>query len=142
VAGVIADGHHHHPASLRALWHALGPHRFLSVSDTTAALGLEDGPARLGDQDVVVANGTVRLTDGTLAGSAASLVDCLRVLRRTTGCSLVDALATVTTTAADLVGDDGRGRLVPGARGDVTLLDADLGVVATVVGGRVVHRRS
>jgi len=141
VAGVIADGHHHHPAYLQLVWGALGPTRFLSVSDTTAALGLPDGPTRLGDQDLVVGGGTVRLHDGTLAGSAVSVVDCLRVLRRTTGCSLADAVATATTTAAGLVGDPSRGRLVPGARGDITLLDPDLAVVATVIGGRVVHRR-
>jgi N-acetylglucosamine-6-phosphate deacetylase len=142
VAGVIADGHHHHPAYLRTLWRALGPRRFLSVSDTTAALGLPDGPTRLGDQSVVVGGGTIRLPGGTLAGSVVSLVDCMRVLRATTGCSLADALATATTTAASLVGDPSRGRLTPGARGDVTLLDPDLTVVATVVGGRVVHRRT
>jgi N-acetylglucosamine-6-phosphate deacetylase len=142
VAGVIADGHHHHPASLRTAWRALGPDRFLTVSDTTAALGLPDGSARLGDQDVVIGGGTVRLRDGTLAGSASALVDCLRVLRTTTGCLLADALATATTTPADLVGDPTRGRLRPGSRGDLTLLDPELGVAATVVGGRVVHRRS
>jgi N-acetylglucosamine-6-phosphate deacetylase len=141
VAGVIADGYHHHPASLRTLWRALGPDRFLSVSDTTAALGLPDGPARIGDQALTVADGTVRLPDGTLAGSTASLVDCLRVLRGTTGCSLADAVATATTTPARLIGDAGRGHLGHGARGDLTLLDTDLGVAATVVGGHVVHRR-
>ena len=141
VAGVIADGHHHHPAYLRTLWRALGPRRFLSVSDTTAALGRPDGPTRLGDQDVVVSGGTIRLPGGTLAGSVAPVVECLRVLRATTGCSTAEALATATTTAATLVGDPTRGSLRPGARGDVTLLDPDLAVVATVVGGRVVHRR-
>ncbi len=139
VAGVIADGHHLHPDFLRVAWQALGPARFLSVSDTTAALGLSDGATRLGDQDVVVAGGTVRLADGTLAGSAASLVDCLRVLRATSGCSLAAAVATATTTAAAVVGDDTRGRLAPGCRGDVTVVNAALAVVATVVGGVLVH---
>ena len=88
VAGVIADGHHLHPDFLRVVWRALGPDRFLSVSDTTAALGLPDGPTRLGDQDVVVADGTVRLADGTLAGSAESLLGCLRTLVAQTGCSV------------------------------------------------------
>ena len=94
------DGHHLDPAFVRSAWRALGPERFLSVSDTTAALGLPDGPTRLGDQDVVVADGTVRLPDGTLAGSAASLLDCLRELVATTGCALDDAVATATTTPA------------------------------------------
>ena len=104
VAGVIVDGHHLDPLFVRTAWRALGPERFLSVSDTTAGLGLPDGPARLGDQDVVVADGTVRLADGTLAGSAASLLDCLRILVAQTGCSIEDAVATATTTPLTLLG--------------------------------------
>src|SRR4051794_13211451 len=104
VAGVIVDGHHLDPLFVRTAWRALGPERFLSVSDTTAGLGLPDGPARLGDQDVVVSEGTVRLHDGTLAGSAASLLDCLRTLVAQTGCSVEDALATATTTPLTLLG--------------------------------------
>lgn len=139
VAGVIVDGHHLHPDVVVAMWRALGPSRFLTVSDTTAGLGLPEGRARLGDHEVVVSAGTVRLVDGTLAGSAAGLLDCLRLLHATTGCSLEDAVATVTTTPAGLVGDPTRGRLEPGRRGDLTLVDEDLQPVATVVGGRVVH---
>lgn len=144
VAGVIADGHHLHPATLSAFWRALGPDRFLGVSDTTAALGLADGPSRLGDQEVVVADGTVRLADGTLAGSAASLMACLEVLMATTRCTLAEAVATATTTPARLVGDRTRGSLHPGRRGDLVVVDASGGrlqVVATVVGGSLVHGR-
>jgi N-acetylglucosamine-6-phosphate deacetylase len=104
VAGLIVDGHHLDPLFVRTAWRALGPDRFLCVSDTTAALGLPDGPARLGDQDVVVNAGTVRLADGTLAGSAASLADCLRVLVAQTGCSLEEAVATATTTPLRVLG--------------------------------------
>lgn len=104
VAGLIVDGHHLDPLFVRAAWRALGPTRFLSVSDTTAALGLPDGPTRLGDQDVVVSAGTVRLHDGTLAGSAASLLDCLRVLIDQTGCSVEEAVATATTVPLTLLG--------------------------------------
>jgi N-acetylglucosamine-6-phosphate deacetylase len=139
VAGVIVDGHHLHPDVVTAMWRALGPSRFLTVSDTTAGLGLPEGRARLGDHEVVVSDGSVRLVDGTLAGSAVGILDCLRLLHATTGCSLEEAVATVTTTPADLVGDPTRGRIEPGRRGDLTLVDADLQPVVTVVGGRVVH---
>ncbi|MDQ6523727.1 N-acetylglucosamine-6-phosphate deacetylase [Nocardioides sp. LHD-245] len=139
VAGVIADGHHLHPATLAVYARALGPGRLLAVTDCTAALGMPDGPARLGDQPVVVREGTVRLEDGTLAGSAASLPQCLRVLRAATGWSLAEAVGCCTAVAADLLDDPSRGRLVHGARGDLTLVDDELNLVATVVGGRLLH---
>jgi len=106
VAGLIVDGHHLDPAFVRTAWRALGPDRFLSVSDTTAALGIPDGPARLGHREVVVAGGTVRLLDGTLAGSAASLTECVQLLVEQTGCSTADAVATATTTPLRLLGID------------------------------------
>lgn len=139
VAGVIADGHHLDPATLAAYRNALGRDRFLVVTDCTAALGMPDGPARLGDQSVLVSAGTVRLEDGTLAGSAADLAQCLRVLRTATGCSLADAVAGCTRVAAGVVGDPARGHLGVGARGDLTLVDDDLHVVATIVAGRLLH---
>lgn len=106
VAGLIVDGHHLDPAFVRVAWRALGPDRFLSVSDTTAALGMPDGPARLGHRDVVVSAGTVRLPDGTLAGSAASLRDCVVRLAEQTGCSMAEAVATATTTPLRVLGLD------------------------------------
>ncbi|WGL51039.1 amidohydrolase family protein [Nocardioides sp. BP30] len=139
-AGVIADGHHLDPYMVRTAWRALQPTgRFLTVTDTTAALGIPDGAAVLGAQDVVVADGTVRLADGTLAGSAASLPQCLRVIRAATGASLSAAVATCTAVPAALFGSPERGHLALGARGDVTLVDDELDVVATVVAGNLVH---
>lgn len=143
VAGVIADGYHLHGATLAAYWQALARGRLLAVTDCTAALGMPDGPARLGDQEVVVLDGTVRLADGTLAGSSSPLAQCLRVLTAATGCDLAEAVACCTSVAADVLGDSARGRLVVGARADLTIVDPDLSrgltPVATVVGGQLLH---
>ena len=130
VAGVLVDGHHLDPSVVRLAWRLLGPSRFLSVSDATAALGL-DGQTVLGDQDVTIAGGAVRLADGTLAGSASSLVDCLRELVRVTGCTIDEAVATATTTPARLMGLQ--------RPDDRVLVTPSLDVVATMVGGEVVH---
>ncbi len=136
--GVIVDGHHLDPAVVRIIWRQLGPSRFMTVTDTTAGLGLPNGVNRLGDQEVVIADGAVRLADGTLAGSAASLDGCLRLLRSSTGASAADVLATATSTPARLLGDVSRGTLEVGSRGDLTLLTPDLEVVATIIAGEVV----
>lgn len=143
VASVIADGHHVDALVVEATWRALGPDRFLAVSDATAAFGMPDGPAVLGESDVLVSQGTVRLPDGTLAGSAASLADCVQTLVAMTECSLAEALRTATLTPARLIGDASRGHLEVGAHGDLVLLDpqapAGAAVVATVVAGEVRH---
>ena len=46
----------------------------------------------------------VRLADGTLAGSALGLDEALRNLVAFSGCTLHEAVATVTTTPARLLG--------------------------------------
>jgi N-acetylglucosamine-6-phosphate deacetylase len=142
VAGVIVDGHHVHPAMVRTAWRALGPGRFMLVSDTTAALGLPPGRTVLGDQDVVLDGATVRLADApdTLAGSAVGLDHCVRTLVAMTGCPPADALVAATRTPADLLGRPDLGRLDVGAAADVALWDADLHLHGVIVGGVVPSR--
>ncbi|MEO9322465.1 N-acetylglucosamine 6-phosphate deacetylase [Nocardioides sp. C4-1] len=103
VCGVIVDGHHLAPELVRLAWRVLGPERFVSVTDATAALGLPDGRTRLGDQEVVHTDGAVRLDDGTLAGAASSLPRNLALLEQLTGCTPHEATATATSTPRRLM---------------------------------------
>ncbi len=138
--GLIADGVHTHPAIVSLAWQALGSRRLSLVTDAMAALGMPAGTHRLGDFDVNVDAASARLSDGTLAGSILSLDQALRNLVAMTGCTLDDALPTMTSTAARTIGlDRERGRLVPGAAADVVLLSADLRVRTTIVGGEVAY---
>ena len=103
VCGLVVDGHHLAPELVRLAWRVLGPDRLCTVTDAVAALGLPDGRTRLGDHDVVLADGAVRLDDGTLAGAASPLPRNLDLLRAIVGCSEDEALATATTTPLALL---------------------------------------
>jgi N-acetylglucosamine-6-phosphate deacetylase len=138
VAGLICDGVHVDPVAVRMAWRALGPTRTSLVTDAVAALGARRG--RLGADDVAVADGEVRNAAGVLAGSVLTLDQAVRNLVAFTGCSVPDAVATVTSTPADVLGCADRGRLAVGQRADVTVLDPDLHVVATIVGGELAWR--
>jgi N-acetylglucosamine-6-phosphate deacetylase len=129
IAGLILDGHHLHPATVRTTWRNLGCERLMLVSDATGALGLPDGPTTLGDQHVIVSGGAVRLAeDGeTLAGSSVGLEQCVRNLVALTGCRLEDALISATLTPATLLGIDDIGHLDVGAHADVTLWNVATG---------------
>jgi N-acetylglucosamine-6-phosphate deacetylase len=87
---------------------------------------MPDGTYQLGRQTVYKCRGGVRLADGSLAGSTLTLDLALRNLVRTVGLSIREASARVSTFAADYLGLTDRGRLQPGAWGDVVVLDADL----------------
>ena len=138
--GFIADGVHTHRSIIALVWRMLGPRRMSLVTDAMAALGMPPGSHRLGDYDVIVDATSCRLADGTLAGSILELDQALRNLLDITGCSLDEALETMTTTPAKLLGLDGeRGRIAPGYTADIVLLSSDLRVQTTIASGEVVY---
>ena len=138
VVGLICDGVHVDPVAVRMAARALGPGRLNLVTDAISALGVDAG--RLGSVDVTVGADGVRNADGVLAGSVLTLDQAVRNLVAFTGWDVPAAIATVTSTPADLLGLADRGRLVAGMRADVTVLDSDLAVIATIVGGEVAWR--
>jgi N-acetylglucosamine-6-phosphate deacetylase len=139
VAGIICDGIHVDAIAVRMAWHALGPTRMSLVSDASPALGMPYGRIRLGGFEIIHDETGVRTVDGVLAGSALALDQAVRNLMAFTDCGLTDALATVTSTPADLLGLTDRGRLRVGARADLTILDPAANLVATIVAGTLAH---
>ncbi|GAA2823593.1 N-acetylglucosamine-6-phosphate deacetylase [Kribbella solani] len=138
-AGLIADGHHLPADTFAALVRAKGAGRCVLTSDAAALAGCAPGDYKtaVGGAVTVTPDGGLRL-QGTpyLAGSGASLLDCLRWATGPGGLPLETALSMATTIPADLLGLTDRGRLEVGARADLVLLSPALDkVVSTVVNG-------
>jgi N-acetylglucosamine-6-phosphate deacetylase len=140
VAGLICDGVHVDPIAVRLAWSVLGPDRLNLVTDAVAALGGPHGAVRLGRTAVTVGDTGVRTADGVLAGSNLALDTAVRNLVRFTGCDLHDALSTVTSTPARVLGRTDLGAVRPGAAADLVVLDDDGRVRLTIVGGAVAWR--
>ena len=140
--GVICDGIHVDPTAVAMAWRALGPHRMSLVSDASPALGAPYGRFNIGGFEIVHDETGVRTVDGVLAGSALELDRAVRNLMAFTGCSLANALATVTTTPADLLGLSDRGRIRSGARADMTIVDPAGNLHRTVIAGATAWERS
>ncbi len=140
--GVICDGIHVDPVAVAMAWRSLGPHRMCLVSDASPALGAPFGRFNIGGFEVTHDESGVRTVDGVLAGSALELDRAVRNLLSFTGCSLADALTTVTSTAADLLGLPDRGRIRTGARADLTIVDPAGDLERTVIAGETAWRRS
>lgn len=140
--GIIPDGIHVHPSIVALAWTAKGARRLNIVTDAMAALGKPPGKYVLADQEVTVTAQDARLASGTLAGSVLAMDEAVRRLVAFTGAPLSEALATVTSTPADLLGiGRERGRIVVGACADLVLLTPALEVVATLVEGQLIFRR-
>ena len=139
---VITDGVHIHPAMLRLAFEALGPERFLTITDGMHALGLPDGHYVYNNLQYESKNGTARYGDGTLIGTALGVSQLLARLTRFTPCTIPDAIRTVTANAAQVLGlERTKGSLAPGRDADIVILEKDLSVYATIAGGRIVYQR-
>jgi len=134
---IIPDLLHAHPGAIRVALRSIPC--LYCVTDSTAAAGMPDGEYRLGRHKVTKCLGGVRLADGTLAGSTLTMDQALRNLVDVLGLDISDASKRVSTHAADYLGATDRGRLAPGAWGDVVLLDRDLNLTDVYVEGASVE---
>ncbi len=140
---VIADGVHSHPSVVRLAWAAVGPGRFVTITDGMQALGLPDGHYTYNDIPYEARDGAARYKDGTLIGTALGLNRILARLIQFTGCSTATAIRTVTENAAAVLGLNKKtGSIAIGYDADLVLLNEDLSVHTTVVAGRVVYQSS
>jgi N-acetylglucosamine-6-phosphate deacetylase len=129
---VIADGIHLHPVTLRLVMAARSPRDVALVTDAVGAAGLPEGSYTFVGRGVVLRDGAVRLPDGTLAGSALTMVRAVRAMVALAGMDWSGAIRMATLTPATIGGvADRKGRIAPGVDADLLALD-DEGVVQRV----------
>lgn len=140
---VIADGHHVHPAAIEILYKCQGPQRMLLVSDCMRAGGLPDGISRLGEFEVIVEDGTARLTsNGSLAGSILKLIDAVRNIVEWKIATLPEALRMASLTPAEALGiEDQSGQIKKGLEANFIVLDDDIHLQATYLKGDCVYQQ-
>lgn len=136
-AELICDGVHIHPAMVRATFAMLGKERIVFISDSMRAAGMPDGRYTLGGLDVEVkGKKAVLVSDGALAGSASTLMDCVRTAVRELQIPLETAIACATVNPAKCLGlYEERGSINIGKKADMVLLDQDLKVRAVIKDG-------
>lgn len=140
-AGIIADGFHVHEANIRLAHNVLGQ-RLCLVTDATAAAG---APASLTEFDFC--GTTVRIKDGqcvdeqgTLGGSALTMIEGVRYLVNTVGLSLDDALRMASLNPAKAIGrEQDLGAIAVGKVANLVILSEQLLVLNTVVNGQLTH---
>jgi len=141
-AELIADNIHVHPAAMNILARCKGPEHTVLITDAIRATGMAEGEYDLGGQTVTMRDGQCRLADGTLAGSVLTMEVALKNFMAASGWPLGKAWPTTSRTPAESVGlGDELGSIRAGYLADLVLLDRDLNVVATIVGGEVAYLR-
>ena len=134
--GLIADGIHVHPASLRVAIAAKPRGTMFLVSDAMATIGATDKAFQLNGETITEIGGRLATADGTLAGSALDMASAVRNTVHLLHQPLEEALRMASLYPATFMGlDDRIGRIAPGHRADLVLLDDEIAVLETWIGG-------
>ena len=124
-AELICDGQHVHPSAVRMAFR-LFPGRICLISDALRCCGMPDGQYTLGGQDIFLRDGIARLEDGTIAGSAATLWQCLQNAVRF-GIPTEEAILSATLNPARQLGCADRvGSIAVGKQADFVVCDEEL----------------
>ena len=134
VAELICDGQHVHPSAVRMAF-KLFPGRICLISDALRCCGMPDGQYTLGGQDVFLKNSVARLADGTIAGSATNLYDCMRKAVEF-GIPKEQAILSATLIPAKELGREAEiGSIKPGRLADFVVCDENLNRKAVYLSG-------
>ena len=134
--GVIADGHHVHPAAIKIAVAAKPQGKVFLVSDAMATVGADTNEFMLYGQMIEESGGRLVNDEGRLAGSAIGLIDAVRYCVQEVGITLAQALRMASLYPSQFLGCDNRlGWIKNGYRADLVYLDNQLNVVQTWVAG-------
>ncbi|WP_394010670.1 N-acetylglucosamine-6-phosphate deacetylase [Anaerococcus cruorum] len=141
ISELICDGHHVNPASANILMNAKGRDKIALITDCMSAGGMADGDYKLGEFDVIVANGTARLKEGgNLAGSILKLKDAIKNVVDWEIADVFEAIQMASLVPAKSVGiDDVCGKLKVGYDADFIVLDQSLELKSTFIDGQRVY---
>ena len=135
-AGLIVDGFHIDPVSVRAAFAAKGSNRIALVTDAMPTVGTSLDRFELVGRTIRLVNGRLSTEEGTLAGAHLDMASAVRNAVSLAHIPLDHALRAASLTPARFLGlDNERGILIPGARADLVALTQELGVIATWVDG-------
>ena len=135
-AGIIVDGRHVDPVTLKIALRARPLDRFMLVTDAMPTVGMADKRFVLQGREIVVRDGVCVDEAGTLAGSDLDMAAAVRNAVALLGLSLEDAVMMASAAPAAFLGLTGRrGGIAPGHAADFVLLDDDLRVLQTWIDG-------
>lgn len=134
--GVIADGHHVHPASLRIALKTLPPGKVCLVTDAMATVGDSKDHFELYGETIRLQGGKLINAAGALAGSAIGMIDAVNYCHQTLKVPLGECLRMASLYPASFLGLEGSlGRIAAGYRADLVHIDSAGQVRASWVAG-------
>ena len=128
--GLIVDGHHAHPASMRVALAAKAHGKMTLVTDAMPPVGSGSETYELAGATITCRDGRCETADGVLAGSALDMATALRNTVQQLGVGFADGARMASTWPAEFLGIDAeRGTIAVGMRADMVEIDQSFNVI-------------
>jgi N-acetylglucosamine-6-phosphate deacetylase len=134
--GIIVDGHHVDPVMLKLALRCKRHDRFMLVTDAMPPVGSPKPSFVLQGRTIHVKDGVCRDENGILAGTGLDMATAVRNAVSLLDLEIAEAARMASEYPAAFLGLDGElGRIAPGYRANLALLDDDLQVRRTWIEG-------
>jgi N-acetylglucosamine-6-phosphate deacetylase len=134
--GIIVDGHHVDPIMLKLALRCKRHERFMLVTDGMPAVGSAEPTFVLQGRTIRVVDGICRDENGTLAGTALDMAAAVRNAVSLLGLEVEEAARMASEYPAEFLGLGGElGRIAPGYRANLVLVDDEFNVHKTWIEG-------
>ena len=134
--GIIVDGQHVAPASLRIALKTKGAERLMLVTDAMPSVGIENKSFMLQGRQIRVAGGVCVDEDGVLAGSDLDMAAAVRNSVKLLGVDLPTAVRMASHVPAEFLGlGHELGKIAPGYRADLVMTTDTIEVIESWIGG-------
>ena len=136
-AGIICDGYHVDPASLRIALRCKGRDRLMLVTDAMPLVGTDQCHFLLQGRKITLEDNRLTGPDGTLAGAHLTMIEAVRNAVAMLGVNLADALVMASRTPATFLGLASElGSIAPRYRADLVAFNGRFDVIETWIAGR------
>lgn len=136
---MIVDGFHIHPDVVKATYNILESKRICLITDAMLGKGMKDGEYIFSNLKCLKQANTVRVIEsGRIAGSAITMLDAIKNMKKYTNCSMNDIVAMACVNPSKIAKvDKYKGSIEVGKDADIIILDDDLDLCMTMVSGNI-----
>lgn len=137
---MICDYVHLHPATVQLIYRLKGVDKINMISDSVNLAGSDQTELDFDGVKAYIQDGVIRRADGTIAGSAMTLLNGVQNLLRD-GYPVGDVAKMAAYNGAKTLGiDQQTGSIAPGKLADLMVLDSNFRLLYTFVNGKCVYK--
>lgn len=133
--GIIVDGHHVHPSTLKIAHQAKANGKLVLVTDAMPSVGAIDKSFVLNDELIRCENGKLSTKSGTLAGSDLDMLAAVKNTVELVGLDIDEAIRMASTYPAAMMGESTLGEIKVGYTASMILIDDNFQLIRSWING-------